>query len=512
MSAYLSPHERLTLTGGEAFNAVASQLSNVQKAEFLVGAASVPDHEGLRLAALVTSGNYGQMHGLDQFPNQSLEDGVLKALIMGKIYFSEYATFHFTRGCMVGEASIDKICRVPLFEDSGHYSYTASSLIRQTSVPNTSKFHEGLGTLNQRKEARFIEFMRKVPASEQQFLIIPSTHSKEDCVKNMNLLQEVIVTKSVFIAYGASLFSVATAVQQAGLNIFHELADGRRMVPSFSMQQAFIYALYPEGTESQKVLQMTPVFGASSAEDVARGIRLNQRIYALFCSRLPTPPRADGFCAAPVEGPKALGPVIPYSDFSRHDLYHAALAAGITEELAEIVAFLGDELFCHKDNSYMNMIYNMVIDVEVYGKMAHCRAAFGSSEGVFWAGFCNVLQIMFRTAHLRESELYLQVPFLETLPQNVLTALRDLATMEGFRENNQDIALLSQIFGVIPRLAHMFLQQETAWNRLGIQLENFGFYRDRVKSSFPDSANPLIYFENWLARLKQEAASSKSLE
>lgn len=154
---------------------------------------------------------------------------------------------------------------------------------------------------------KFTEIMESLPKSEQQFLIVP---------------YEPSISKTIFdqlINIGVNLFSVFTNEKDDKIKRF-------RMIPSIGMMQALLIAMHGE----KQAVNINPVFGISSVDDIRANGLNHIRDLALQFPLVPLPLTADGFAA--------YGP-----DFTYHDFYHAFIASCMPRGHRELMIKLSDE-------------------------------------------------------------------------------------------------------------------------------------------------------------------------
>lgn len=139
--------------------------------------------------------------------------------------------------------------------------------------------------LNEDQFAEFLTEMSKRPLADQQFFVAPHSSEDRDVVNRLNEL-----------GFG-----------------FCQIDKSLRMIFSFGMREVYLKIKY------RNPMQLNPVFGLSSLDDLKENAFTDKRDMALDSPDAPLPKQADGFTA---EGPA----------FSHHDTYHAALAACLTSE------------------------------------------------------------------------------------------------------------------------------------------------------------------------------------
>ncbi len=158
------------------------------------------------------------------------------------------------------------------------------------------------------KDDAFIANLRKLPASEQQFLLIPDVQGDNPLL--------TIVQKNGGDAFKTTISQIIKG--QTTINAFNRLKEPpqrlMRMVPSVGMMQAFLDAQYAEP------VQIKPRVYLSTEMQIRECGRKDTRDMMMpfpdSSGQSRCPPKADGFLS-------------PGIDFTYHDFYHAIIASAI---------------------------------------------------------------------------------------------------------------------------------------------------------------------------------------
>lgn len=213
---------------------------------------------------------------------------------------------------------------IELFEVNGSINPLAEALIKQT-LKGADSLQPPY--LDGRQWDVFIENMRKLPPSEQRFLLVP------DIQGNQTLEQAAREN-------GGNFFKATTsqAIGTAGINVFNRvdhLDRPMRMVPSLGMMQAFLDAQFDEPVQINPRIYLSTV--AQIRECGCTSCRDMMMPFPDASGHSRCLPKADGFEA-------------PWYDFPYHDFYHAIIASSIGKVCrkagiiaSDVISFYADE-------------------------------------------------------------------------------------------------------------------------------------------------------------------------
>ena len=181
----------------------------------------------------------------------------------------------------------------------------AEGYIRQTLLHSKETDTELF--LEQEKFDHFIEKVKKLPPSEQQFLLVPDIHGA--------LTPEEIVIKT-----GSPLLAtISQATRATGINVFNRLVDHLgnpvQMIASTGMKQAFVETQYGEDAVIIK-----PKIYLSTVSHVTE-----TRLSDTADMMVPTPDE-EGNSRCPK---MADGYLAPWYEFPQHDFYHVILTSAV---------------------------------------------------------------------------------------------------------------------------------------------------------------------------------------
>lgn len=212
---------------------------------------------------------------------------------------------------------------VPIFFSNGEVNPLARSLLMQTlqKVNEVSEFFFQI--LTPEKIDHLIEEMRKLPVSEQRFIIGEHYHAGTKEIERSKTAKDADGNTLTIYENILSRFNLPpleqpeimdSVYEEAGFNIFSRVMhEGRvmRMVPSLGMFDKLI-----EGIEGDKLR----VFMLGAGKDAWEG---KGRVYSLNSKWARTPPVADTYPA-------------PFEAFSTHDAFHCLKLAYIKESHREV--------------------------------------------------------------------------------------------------------------------------------------------------------------------------------
>lgn len=142
---------------------------------------------------------------------------------------------------------------------------------------------------------KFIDIMKKMPASEQQFFVTPNLRT----------------------------FTIVKVLRDyINFTVSGEISGNRRLIFSCGMMQAYLQAKFPSS------IKLNPVLGISSTDDIrSHGLKGERDIGVPYPGDLLSD--ADGFSA-------------PLDHFTQHDFYHAVLVSPIPPAERKFLIYTGD--------------------------------------------------------------------------------------------------------------------------------------------------------------------------
>jgi len=296
------------------------------------------------------------------FSHPDVDYYALDAVCQNKLTIAQFVTLMYLKAGICGSVKAEDVRVVPLFEgEDNHISQEAWNLIKETlAIPANIGLGSGSPYMEDAALNRWFEIMRIQPKSEQRFSIIPDSRDKDAAHRfSTNIAAGLPVNKS-----DVSGTSIADAVNNdAGFNVFCGLARQNnklvRMIPSFSMMQAFLITQFGENAVTLK-----PVFNIPSLKRIAKSLANNERELSVPFPGISLPKTADG-CSAPT------------IDFIFHDFYHTVIASAILPNHRK--AFLELAAFVHTlqlPDAYKKIVKNMyaaLVDLEMNGYLKNIR-------------------------------------------------------------------------------------------------------------------------------------------
>jgi len=235
------------------------------------------------------------------------------------------------------------------------------------------------------QEATFFSLMRDrdVPESERYFFLIPDYQYPPDGEYSI----------SQYIAY------------ETGINVFNRVQiDGKtqRMIPSHGMMQAFVKAL----TGKDFAVDMTPVIGLSSLEDIRDNSLTGTRDMAIPIQGVDLPPEVDNHSCP------------QFYDVTYHDFYHAILSSLVPPHqrkafmaIEKVVANFRDEVTEDIEKRFLTQFSERLIDMELpsYRRetVQHIKGEFPedySIDLVFWDAMRDLILQTHEHLHTDETQ------------------------------------------------------------------------------------------------------------
>ncbi|MBS0615477.1 MAG: hypothetical protein JSR58_02875 [Verrucomicrobia bacterium] len=253
---------------------------------------------------------------------------------------------------------------IPLFQND-QVNPLAEPLLKETFKRSIDNFEY----LEGNKYVKFLEQMRQLPKSEQQFLLVPDIQKAEDQ-------------------------TVSQAIKKnAHFNVFNRTphkGQTMRIVPSVGMMQAFLNAQYDEP------VKITPRLYLSSIEQIREcGLTDTRDMMTSVPSKYKSnrcPDKADGYLA-------------PWYDFAYHDFYHAHVCSAIGKAYRRAGIAASDALMEFSrtmlpptDRQGLEELAIAFIDME-YPAFIPKRQASAPPEQLFWEAINEQFNIHERKEH-----------------------------------------------------------------------------------------------------------------
>jgi hypothetical protein len=159
-----------------------------------------------------------------------------------------------------------------------------------------------------------MENVRKLPASEQRFLLVPDIQVRPS-------------------SYKLSASTISQSIKQGGINVFNRVnlhGKEMRIVPSIGMEQAFLDAQY-----DQPVTIKPRIYLSTDMQIRECGLTNSRDMMMSFPDGM-----GDNRCPKTADTLDA-----PWYDFSYHDFYHAIVASAIGEQFRSTGIVASDVTF-----------------------------------------------------------------------------------------------------------------------------------------------------------------------
>jgi len=314
----------------------------------------------------------------------------LAGLKEGSLSVVKFTTLMFYRTCVLYHDNKNAVKSLPMFildpaSKEMVVNPLAKKIVIETCKPREStdglgqRVMQGIPQLTDTQIDQFFEEMSKKPISEQQFFIMPDTFISKEPIKKIddnpeklieNLFKDKNLTKEQLAKAKEAYNNTSIAKNLSAknnrsiieifyhdqgfnpLNFFTEGSIRKRMVPSFSMMQAFVDVKHPNS------VKINPVIGLSPIEPIFDNAKNRTREMGLAFVDKPLPTTADDKSA-------------PGFDFIYHDFYHVNVFAYFPQQHVDANLKMIDILGAFKEKStspemqkFTERMIEKIIDLE----------------------------------------------------------------------------------------------------------------------------------------------------
>jgi hypothetical protein len=359
-----------------------------------------------QLCAYLELGNWAEILESYKGDLDSLPRDALGAFHEGKISMPQFCTITFFWSLA---KSGKELVVAPLFIGD-EVNFFVKSLIAETMKKSGKLVGLQPDFLDEAEISAFFTRMHAAPKSEQVLLL---SKPEEGFVGPIST-----ITQEIY--------------QKAGTNVFNKcliLGSVFDMNVSFSMVQQFLKTYAGE-----RAIEITPVIGLSSVEDIVRNLKTSTRDMAIPFPGVFIPDSADGFTAP------------NYRDFFLHDLYHAILCSEIPLEIRPTFSLLSDIILEVKESAsdlrvvaFLDEFFHRIVDNE--------HPVFRKHNGIITGYVSPENQIKFMYAVLAQY-------------QNAITRLEREPKEPISQEDLKEITSILQRIGVFERFFQILREKD----------------------------------------------------